>query len=255
MAVLVTRPGEQGQALCQQLKNAGFEALHHPLIRIQPGNGLATLNQHLFDCEIIIAVSQHAVLYSQQTLQHQHQVWPVRVTYLAVGQKTAHVLSKVTQQKVHYPEIGDSEHLLLLDTLLNVKGKKVVILRGNGGRELIYDTLIARGAEVEYVETYSRESIAFRSELLVPTWQDKRITQLVITSSGQLEYFVSQLSTSEMTWLKTLELYVPSERIAQEALKLGFEKVINTYSASNKDLLATLQSTDSNRTINNDKQK
>tara|TARA_Y100001956_G_C4127714_1_gene191265 strand:- start:3282 stop:4025 length:744 start_codon:yes stop_codon:yes gene_type:complete len=243
MAVLVTRPGEQGHALCQQLNDAGINALHHPLITIQPGSELSTLHKHLADCEIVIAVSQHAVNYSQQFLQYQNQVWPDRVTYHAVGQKTAHVLSKVTQQKVHYPEIGDSEHLLQLDTLTRVKDKKIVILRGNGGRELIYDTLITRGATVEYVETYKRENIAFRSDLLVPIWQDKQITQLVITSSGQLEYFVAQLSASDMVWLKTLQLYVPSKRIVQEALKLGFEKVINTYSASNKDLLATLQST------------
>ncbi|MEH0761951.1 uroporphyrinogen-III synthase [Vibrio sp. 16] len=243
MAVLVTRPGEQGHTLCQQLHDAGITALHHPIISIQPGSELPTLPDHLAECEIVIAVSQHAVTFSHQALQYQNQVWPDRVTYLAVGQKTAHVLSKVTQQKVHYPQIGDSEHLLLLDMLSRVKGKKVVILRGNGGRELIYDTLIERGATVDYVETYKRENITFRSDLLVPIWQDKQITQLVITSSGQLCHFVDQLSASQRVWLCGLQLFVPSERIVQEALKLGFEKVINTHSASNKDLLAALRST------------
>ncbi|MFB9213924.1 uroporphyrinogen-III synthase [Vibrio sinaloensis] len=243
MAVLVTRPGEQGKALCRQLTDAGMLALHHPVISIQPGDQLTTLASCIEQCDYIIAVSQHAVTFSHQVLQHHHQLWPDRVIYLAVGQKTAHVLSKVTQQKVHYPEIGDSEHLLMLDALTNVMGKKIVILRGNGGRELIFDTLIARGAKVEYVEAYKRENIAFRSELLVPIWQDKRITQLVITSSGQLEYFISQFSEPELLWLYNLTLYVPSERIVQEALTLGFNKVFNTNSASNNDLLAALQST------------
>ena len=243
MAVLVTRPGEQGRALCQELQSAGIEALHHPLISILPGEQLNTLTSSIQRCDILLAVSQHAVTFSHQVLQFHHQLWPDRVIYLAIGQKTAHVLSKVTQQKVHYPEIGDSEHLLMLDALTSVNGKRILILRGNGGRELIFDTLTARGAKVEYIEAYKRENIAFRSDLLVPIWQDRQITRLIITSSGQLEYFISQFAESERLWLYDLTLYVPSERIAQEALKLGFNKVFNTNSASNKDLLAVLQST------------
>ena len=69
----------------------------------------------------------------------------------------------------------------------------------------------------------------------------KKITQLVITSSGQLSYFVSQLTDEHKTWLFTLHLYVPSERIAQQAREVGFKVVTNTFSASNKVLLAALR--------------
>lgn len=240
MAVLVTRPGEQGRSLCQQLNSAGICALHQPLIKILPGkdlSGIATqLNQ--FDC--ILAVSQHAVTLTQQTFTSQ-QEWPQTATYIAVGQKTAHVLSKLSQQKVHYPDVSDSEHLLELDILKKVKGKKVVILRGNGGRELIYETLRSRGAHVSYLEVYKRENLAFDSDLFVPFWQDKHIQQLVITSSGQLSYFVSQLTQAQLNWAFGLQLYVPSARIANEAQQMGFLHITNTGSASNKDLLATLR--------------
>jgi uroporphyrinogen-III synthase len=155
--------------------------------------------------------------------------------------KTAHVLSKVSQQKVHYPEISDSEHLLKLDELHNVTNKKILILRGNGGRELIFDTLATRGASVEYREVYKRENLAFRSDLLVPIWQDENINQLVITSSGQLDYFISQFTKEHLDWLFTLHLYVPSERIAQQAREVGFKVVTNTFSASNQVLLAALR--------------
>ncbi len=70
--------------------------------------------------------------------------------------KTAHYLSKCTQQKVHYPEVSDSEHLLRLPALQNVEQQQVLILRGNGGRELIKDALVRRGAKVHYSETYKR---------------------------------------------------------------------------------------------------
>jgi uroporphyrinogen-III synthase len=80
--------------------------------------------------------------------------------------------------------------------------------------------------------------------MLVPFWQDRKIKQLVITSSGQLNHFISQIADEYLEWVLELTLYVPSERIVQEALSLGFKQVINTCSASNKDLLATLRSTE-----------
>ncbi len=244
MAVLVTRPDEQGSALCQQLLDVGIDAIHQPIISIKPGSVLSGIGQALEHFDIIIAVSQHAVNFTHEAIVASSSQWPKSATYLAVGQKSAHVLSKKSQQKVHYPDISDSEHLLRLDVLQNVENKRIVILRGNGGRELIFDTLMQQGARVEYKEVYKRENIAFYSELLIPLWQDNKIKQLVITSSEQLNHFVSQFSELELNWLFTLTLYVPSERIMQEALQLGFKKVINTYSASNKDLLAALRSTE-----------
>lgn len=133
--------------------------------------------------------------------------------------------------------------MLKLDILKRVKGKKVVILRGNGGRELIYETLKSRGAQVSYLEVYKRQNLAFDSDLFVPFWQDKHIQQLVITSSGQLSYFVSQLTQAQLNWALGLQLYVPSARIANEAQQIGFVHITNTGSASNKDLLATLRPT------------
>ncbi|MEL7291990.1 MAG: uroporphyrinogen-III synthase [Pseudomonadota bacterium] len=251
MAVLVTRPGQQGLELCQQLSEAGVASYHQPLIDITPGEQLSGLETIIDDFDIIIAVSQHAVAATDQYLTQQAHLWPTSATYLGVGQKTAHVLSKVTQQKVHYPERSDSEHLLSLDALSEVSGKRVLILRGNGGRELIFDTLSARKAKVEYREVYKRQNLALRSDLLIPLWQDKQITQLIITSSGQLEHLLSQLTPAQQNWLFTLHLWVPSERIAQQAREAGFKVVTNTFSASNSVLLAALRPTQQD--ISNDK--
>ncbi|GAK84763.1 uroporphyrinogen-III synthase [Vibrio ponticus] len=57
MAVLVTRPGKQGLALCRQLQQHGIKALHHPLITIQAGEQLSSLIEQLPAADIIIAVS------------------------------------------------------------------------------------------------------------------------------------------------------------------------------------------------------
>ncbi len=240
MAVLVTRPGEQGQALCQQLALKGIEAIHHPLITMQAGENVSSLASILKRADIIIAVSQHAAEYAHHVLTDLQTQWPQSAIYLAVGQKSAQFLSKRSQQKVDYPEISDSEHLLQMPQLAHVSQQTVVILRGNGGRELIFDTLVDRGAKVEYCEVYKRENLAFHSEIVVPFWQDKQIKQLIITSSGQLNFFVEQITPQYRDWIFSLELFVPSERIAIEARRVGFHNVVNTGSASNQELLATL---------------
>ena len=240
MTVLVTRPGEQGKALCSLLNQQGIKALYHPLIAIKAGDQLSSLPQQLLRADIIIAVSQHTVKFAHNTLLKANVCWPKSATYLAVGQKTAHYLGKISQQNVNYPEISDSEHLLSMATLQNIETKNILILRGNGGRELIFDTLIQRQARVEYCEVYKRENLAFRSDLTVPLWQDSQVNQIIITSAGQLNFFIEQIAPQYRRWLYQLRLFVPSERIADEARRLGFHFVVNTGSASNQDLLATL---------------
>ncbi|OIQ24391.1 uroporphyrinogen-III synthase [uncultured Vibrio sp.] len=241
MAVLVTRPETQGLQLCQQLSEVGTSALHHPLISIAPVNNIHNLLNDLDSFDIIIAVSQHAVTLSHQAIVENKRDWPTHPTYVAVGQKTAQILSKQTQQIVHYPKIADSEHLLTLDALQSVEGKRILILRGDGGRELIFDSLTRRKARVEYREVYRREYIRFQSEESVTLWQQEKVSTLVITSSGQLHFFLSQIDKASKEWLFRLQLLVPSERIATDAKHLGFNNVINAGSASNSALVNALQ--------------
>ncbi|RJX65299.1 uroporphyrinogen-III synthase [Vibrio sinensis] len=240
MTVLVTRPGQQGLSLCQQLEKVGVSSIHHPLITFRAGDELPLLPDNINNVDIVIAVSQHAVTFAAQIMNQAEKSWPSTISYLAVGQKTAHVLSKTTQQQVHYPNISDSEHLLNLPPLLDIKNKRVLILRGNGGRELIYDTLSARGANVEYIEAYQRQNRAFNANVHIPRWQEEQVNKLIITSSGQLNHFIEMMNSTQLNWVFKLTLYVPSERIAIEAHQLGFVSVVNTGSASNKDLLAIL---------------
>lgn len=241
MAVLVTRPDQQGRELCQRLVDVGIPAIHHPLINIVANRNGSNLVHQLTECDILIAVSQHAVNFAHQLFSNASSNWPTDVIYLAVGQKTAHYLSKLSQQKVNYPLVGDSEHLLEVPELQDVDGKRILILRGNGGRELIYQRLVQRQAKVEYCETYCREFISFSAESAYPYWQQHDVTRIVVTSSEQLAFLVSQTPPIYQTWLFNLQLLVPSQRIVETAINLGFINALNVGSASNSDLLATLQ--------------
>jgi uroporphyrinogen-III synthase len=244
MSVLVIRPEEQGVALCEQLREIGIECLHQPMFELTP----CAIDQALFELapngdkvDIIIAVSQYAVHYCDQILRQENQYWPSNVKYLAIGQKTASLLSKLSQQQVDYPEVSDSEHLLNDASLTQVAGHNIVILRGKGGRELIADTLRNRGANVAYRELYQRVPCTFYAESHVRLWQDRQIDSVIVTSFEQLELLVTQLPTQYHDWLFSLKMYLPSERIARLAQGMGFRNTITVGSASNSDLVAALQ--------------
>lgn len=241
MTVLVTRPQEKGKALCQLLNQAGITAIHQPLMRYQRGSGLLELPQIIGKQDIIIAVSQPAVSYGHEQLCQTHSPWPTTAQYVAIGQKTAQHLSKLTKQKVHYPENSDSEHLLDLPLLQSVDGYDVLILRGDNGRELIEQQLTARGASVRYCETYKRIFLTFDAELKIREWQSKQIDCIIFTSESLLNFFVSQFTQQHCTWLSKLQIVVPSHRIATRANQLGFTKTTIVGSANNFDLMAAIQ--------------
>jgi uroporphyrinogen-III synthase len=252
MRVLVTRPETQGIELCALIEKMEGYALHYPLIDIHLTSlNLSQLNE-LRCADIVIAVSQYAVHGLAKPLSTHPDSMPNHAIYLGVGQKTAHELSKLVQQNVHYPSVSDSEHLLAMPELVGVAGKRVVILRGNGGRELIFDELTKRGAHVHYLQLYQRQYRAVESAA-IEQWQQAQIDTMVVTSAEQLDHLVAAMPESQQAWLKQQWLLVPSERIAKQAIAQGFNNVTNSQGASNSTLFAALQRLKTG--LNNDEQK
>ncbi|WED21768.1 uroporphyrinogen-III synthase [Vibrio sp. JC009] len=240
--VLVTRPDPDGEALCCQLKEAGISAISHPLIVFRAGISIDELFDRINAADIVIAVSKPSVEWADTALKSQSHSWPDKPIYLAVGQKTADKLSKCVQQTVHYPIVSDSENLLELPQLQNVAGKSVLILRGNGGRELIRSQLSAKGATVHYCEVYQRQAVTFDGHSKAEEWKRRGVDHIVVTSAEQLSILTNSIPATRHHWLFAQLLMVPSARIAAMASDLGFCNVKATGSASNPDLLATIQS-------------
>lgn len=236
MVVAVTRPGSEGEELCQKMQEMGLSAFQFPLISFSQGEGGCQLFSLLKRADITIAVSKQAVQWADEQLRTQQKKWPVTSKYFAIGQKTAEKLRSVSHQQVCYPEISDSEHFLQLNALANVDNKRIVILRGNGGRELIYSTLKDRRARVEYCEVYRRHKLDFDGNSVLNDWQNRKVTHIVTTSAEQLEYLYLQFP--ETKWLCQQKVIVPSARVACLANELGFNNVLVSGSASNPDLLA-----------------
>lgn len=245
ISVLVTRPSPDGVALSASLADLGARTIEQPLIEFSLGRDKENLIPQLQQSGLVIAISKQAVQWAASMLESLQASWPSAATYYAIGQKTAQQLEAVVQQPVHYPVVSDSEHLLALPALqasaiADRENKQVLILRGNGGRELIYDRLVDRGAIVSYCEVYQRQRVRFNGDLLVSHWKESSISHIVVTSTEQLKYLNDGVPESAYPWLYQSILVVPSERIAHLAQQLGFYTVVVSASASNQDLIAAL---------------
>ena len=221
--LLITRFSPHAEFLAEELNDVGFFSIAQPLLTVTAIEDTITLNNFksgLYD--VVIAVSGNAVKYSQQQMG---DCWPT-TRYIAVGDSTQKLLSEATQQIVLYPKTRfDSEGLLDLDVLQSVKDKRILILRGEGGRDLIEDTLIERGAKVEFFQTYKRIKLDLDGQQLVDNWQQASINGAIISSIEILNQLFVLVPNKYFGWLSSLTIYAPSQRINDHAISLGLKHV------------------------------
>ncbi|AUX95164.1 uroporphyrinogen-III synthase [Mixta gaviniae] len=246
MSILVTRPSPAGVELVTRLCALGRAAWSFPLIEFTPGRELAQLPQQLAALtpgDLVFALSQHAVEYAQPCLRQAGLTWPAALDYYAIGRSTALSLHSVSGREVTWPHDREtSEMLLQLPTLRRLKGKKALILRGNGGRELLGETLAQRGAEVRFLECYQRCEKYYHGPSEGKRWRDRGIDTLVVTSGEMLQQ-LHQLfpAIDREEWLLRCRLIVVSDRLATLARELGWNHITVADGADNDALMRALQ--------------
>lgn len=245
MTILVTRPSPAGEALVGRLRKLGHPACHCPLIDFSPGGELSSLPAQLAvlrENDILIALSQHAVRYAAAALAQAGLPWPSAPVYYAIGRTTALALHQATSHAVAFPpERETSEMLLQLPELQNISGKNALLLRGNGGRELLATTLAERGAQVSYCECYQRSPVYYDGPEQSRHWQQLGIDRLVITSGDMLHQLYALVPNYyRESWLLHCQVIVVSERLAHEARQLGWHDVLIADNADNDALVRLL---------------
>ena len=246
MSILVTRPLPQGEALVSRLRAMGRVAWSFPLIEFTPGRELPALGDALARLgpdDLLFALSQHAVEFAHARLQQQGLLWPTSPRYFAIGRTTALALHTVSGQHIHYPLDREiSEVLLQLPELQNIAGKNALILRGNGGRELLGATLTERGARVTFCECYQRSAKHYDGAEEAMRWQSHEVTMVVVTSGEMLQQLWSLIPQwYREHWLLHCRLLVVSERLAKLARELGWQDIKVADNADNDALLRALQ--------------
>jgi uroporphyrinogen-III synthase len=187
--------------------------------------------------DLLIFVSANAVRYAfPQMPDH----IPLDLRIAAVGRATAHTLEAVGLEPTLVPDSRfDSEGLLALPALQDVAGWHILIVRGDGGRELLRQTLEARGAQVEYVEVYRRRIPQRNPANLIRNW-DSLVDAVTVTSGQILDNLFTLLGEEGAPLLQRTPLVVPGRRVAELAAARGCERVIVARSALDADMLAAL---------------
>ncbi len=229
LKIVVTRPYDQAANLAQRLAQAGGNAILFPLLEIGPAADPRPLNaliSRLHEFDLAIFISPNAVRYGMDAI-HAAGAFPSSLRVAAVGQGSARALRDLNLREVIAPQDHyDSEALLALPALQNVAGWRVVIFRGDGGRELLGDTLKARGASVDYAECYRRSKPRQKAAAMLVAKPDA----ITITSSEALRHLWDMSDSREREQLATLPLFVPHARIAEAAQWLGWRSVTTTAS-------------------------
>jgi uroporphyrinogen-III synthase len=225
VGVLVTRPVRQAAGLVAQLAALGATPIVFPAIVILPPADRASLDRvhaALAAYDIAIFVSANAVEYGVPAPAQ----WPARLRAFAPGPGTAAALVATGIADVAIPEAQfDSEGLLALPALREVAGKRVVIFRGDGGRELLGDALRARGAHVDYVPCYRRAAPASGAEGLLAALREGRVQAVTVTSSEGLDNLWALFDADVRQRVARLPVFVPHPRIAEHARALGLTAV------------------------------
>jgi uroporphyrinogen-III synthase len=189
------------------------------------------------DWDIVIFVSGNAVRFALELSVHR-ALPRARIT-AAVGRATARVLEASGDSPDLVPERFDSEGLLESPALQSVQNQRVLIVRGVGGRPLLGDTLRERGALVEYAEVYRRSLPAAETTGVLDRWP--RDVQVVTTTSiDVLENLVRLLGDRGAPLLRDTPLVVVSERMEQEAARLGVRQVVRAAGADDRSMTEAL---------------
>ncbi len=228
LKVLVTRPEHQAGPLCALIEQAGGEAVPFPVLAVEAAeesDSLQGILTRLADYWLAIFISPNAVRFGIEAAAR-HGGIPASLQIAAVGEGSRRELKQRLRRPVDLvpQERYDSEALLALPALQQVAGKKIVIFRGSGGRELLAQTLRERGAQVDYAEVYRRLQTRAPDQTILSRWIAGGVNAITVTSSEGLQNLYGMMDERGRDWLLSMPIFVVSERCAALAQQLGFKQ-------------------------------
>jgi uroporphyrinogen-III synthase len=242
--IVITRPAHEAEHLSAAIRAVGGKPILFPALEIVPLQTpqLLELIDNLDRFDLAIFISPSAVTMALNLIEGR-RAWPYRVAVAAVGAGSVRVLVArgvaEASDIIAPPTRFDSEALLERPELQKVVGKHIVIFRGEGGRELLAETLTARGAVVEYAECYRRIQPQLDPTPLIVAWQRGELHALTATSSEGVRNLLKILGSAGLPLVKQVPWFVPHPRIEQVAHELGVSQVVLTEQADD-GLLAGL---------------
>lgn len=207
----ITRPGKDGEKMSSLARDQGITPWNMPVIDIFWERPMSGFMYAFSQVDVVIVTSRHALTSLEKAGVSLHK----KAAWLAVGQATADVLIAQGITPI-VPDLHNSDGLLQLPILLDVSGKQVVILKGEGGRSQLHDVLTTRGARVTEVNLYRRCCRPVPAGML-SSFLKQTQPCLSVASSETLTCALASALPEQRHQLLALPLAVMSERIADFA--------------------------------------
>ena len=242
--IVVTRPSGLADELIRQLHNLGANVVHFPVLAISAAaNSAQTLAQakDLASYDMAIFISRNAAIFGA-ALVKQAGDWPPDTLIAAIGEGTAQQLHKLgIAADIVAQGTANTESLLSTPGMDTISGKRILIFRGNGGKEKLASNLRMRGATVDYLECYERKRPQCDPEILSDLWHRKVLNGIILTSSEGLTNLYQMVKKEDLIHLNTTPLYVISSTMVELSGKLGYKLTpILVPSAANEDVIQSV---------------
>lgn len=228
IGVAITRPTGQAKKLTQLIQDAGGTVIPFPLIEIAPLDDYTQFEQvisEVADYNWILFISSNAVQNSLPKLLDKNivkQAIPNTLKFAAIGPTTAQSLNDFGIKDVLIPEGRfDSESLLSLPAMQDMQDKKVMLVRGIGGRDVLANTLKERGATVTFAECYQRINPQTNCAILEQAYSKGELQNIVVTSSEAMRYLMAMAGDTD--WIKQVTLCVNHARVAEVPIEMGMK--------------------------------
>jgi uroporphyrinogen-III synthase len=225
LTVVVTRPAHVARATCEALQAAGAQVIAAPVLAIE---ALPCALPSTQGVQAAIFVSANAVEFGLPLLRRAGFACDARC--FAVGEATASALRESGQTDVLAPGPEyDSEHLLALPGLREVRGQHLLLIKGRGsaqGRDLIEHTLAGRGARIEVLTCYRRRRLpiepALRASLAARLDEHADAVVFLVASVESFEALRDTFADDAL--LRRAAIAVPHARVAAALREAGFAR-------------------------------
>lgn len=231
--VVITRPAGTASALARRVRACGGVPLLLPglSLRVSDDPALPAKMRAALGGGLLVFASPAAVRFAAALTPLR-----TRATVLAVGQGTAQALRRhgVSAQA---PARQDSEGLLELPAMQNLRGRRVTLIGAPGGRGLLREQLVARGAQLRELHVYQRVSPRLGRRHVEAVQALPRSARVLLSSADALHNLERGLPAAAWSRLRAAVTVVSSERLARTACEAGFTRIFQAESALAADML------------------
>lgn len=223
LRILNTRPIRQNKTLTQWIRQRGGISIECPALAIESIDWFFDID--LSQIHHVIFISANAVHYFFEKLDTLRIAWPSSLSVYAIGYSTAKALAQRDIIVQDVPSAINSESLLLLHQLQNVSDQTILLVKGEGGRHLIANTLRERGAKVLPLNVYRRTLPEKNQNLMDSLWREDAVDVIVITSAQALKQLFQLFGDEAKEWLQHKPFWVISDRLVKIGQQLGIKQI------------------------------